>query len=56
MEKLSFFIIIVDGSHHGRILRGGGGGGFLGSSFAGYVHAACFSEPLPHYSLFCGQL
>ena len=52
MEKLSFFIIIVDGSHHGRILRGG----FLGSSFAGYVHAACFSELLPHYSLFCGQL
>ena len=34
-------------------LRTGGGGTWV--SFAGYVPLA-FQNPLPHYSLFCGQL
>ena len=33
----------------------GGGGGALGSIFC-WVFAAGLSEPLPHFSLFCGQL
>ena len=32
----------------------GGGGCYLGKFF--WVRAAGFSEPLPHYSLFCGQV
>ena len=31
------------------------GGGVLGLFFAGHVPAG-LSEPLPHYSLFCGQV
>ena len=33
---------------------GRGGGGYLGSVLLGMC--AGLSEPLPHYSLFCGQL
>ena len=33
-----------------------GGGGVLGLIFVGYACAAGLLEPLPHYSLFCGQL
>ena len=32
----------------------GGGGGTWVNFF--WVYAAGFSDPLPHYSLFCGQL
>ena len=35
--------------------RGGGGGGGTWVKFC-WVCAASLSEPLPHYSLFCGQL
>ena len=36
----------------------GGGGGRVGDTWIKFcwVCAAGFSEPLPHYSLFCGQL
>ena len=36
----------------------GGGGGGKGGTWVQFcwVCAAGFSEPLPHYSLFCGQL
>ena len=39
-------------------VSGGGGGRVLGSSFAGYIYVCVtdLSEPLSHYSLFCGQL
>ena len=39
-------------------VRPGGGGGGWGCSWVNFcwVCAAGLSEPLPHYSLFCGQL
>ena len=38
------------------IMLGPLGGGLLGLLFAGYNYAAGLSEPLPHYSLFCGDI